>query len=92
MKYTPLNYKGFKKYLVVEEELFDGLHYLFMFDNGYYVSVIKHMGSYGHDKDLFELMINTPDDRDLEPNGWLTNEDVLEKLKEVKMMKNKYVQ
>lgn len=67
----------------------------FRFENNYGASVIKHFGSYGYEDDLFELAVlffdkddnwnltyNTPITSDV--LGWLTNEEVLEELEEIK--------
>jgi hypothetical protein len=55
-KYTKLKYDGFRSYLKIEKRLFDGWHWLFEFENGWVVSVIKHRYSYGGKDDLFESM------------------------------------
>ena len=54
---TDLNYKGYEKYLVDKYYPFDGVKYIFSFENGYGASVIKHAYSYGHEKDLWELAV-----------------------------------
>ena len=36
---------------------FDGIKYVFIFDNGYGASVIKYSNSYGGLKDLWELAV-----------------------------------
>lgn len=56
INYTKLKYDGFKSYLKIEERLFDGFHWMFEFENGWAVSVIKHRYSYGDKDDLFESM------------------------------------
>lgn len=69
--------------------------YRFKFENGYGASVIKHFGSYGFEKDLFELAVlyfdedgnshlsyNTPITDDV--IGWLNNDEVLELLDKIK--------
>ena len=91
MEYTALNYKGFEKYLVSENDgFFGGLAYEFKFDNNYGASIIKHGGSYGNKDDLFELAVlydgyitySTEITGDV--LGWLTNDDVLFYLSEIK--------
>lgn len=86
-KYTLLDYREFEEYLEIEEPFFDGYHYMFVFDNEYQASIIKHCASYGHQMDLFEIMIITPEGHFKDPVGHLTNDEVLEKLREVKMIK-----
>lgn len=34
-----------------------GIQYLYKFDNGYGASVVKRIGSYGHEEDLWELAV-----------------------------------
>lgn len=93
MKYTKLNYEGYEKYLVSGgENFFGGLAYEFKFDNNYGASVIKHNFSYGHEDDLFELAIlydskityRTEITGDV--LGWLTNDDVMYYLSEIKSL------
>lgn len=38
-------------------DIYDGVQYVFKFDNGYGASVIKFKGSYGHLDDLWELAV-----------------------------------
>ena len=40
-----------------ERELNGGVQRLYRFDNGYGASVIRHSGSYGNDKGLWELAV-----------------------------------
>ena len=40
-----------------EKELNGGVQRLYRFDNGYGASVIRHSGSYGYDKGLWELAV-----------------------------------
>ena len=54
--YTKLKYDGFESHLKIEERLFDGWRWMFEFENGWVVSVIKHRHSYGSKDDLFESM------------------------------------
>ena len=93
-----LNHEGFESYLVSRRDLYEGVGYLFKFENHYGASVVKHNGSYGHAGDLWELAVikfddksgrwdlnyDTPITADVE--GWLTDEDVrklLERIKEL---------
>ena len=93
-KGTPLNYKKYKDFY------FDSGNpgqWCFRFPNNYGASVIKHPGSYGYDKDLFELAVilfiddewhltyETPITDDVIGN--LTNEEVLNYLKQIKDLK-----
>ena len=92
MEYTKLNYEGYEEYLVGEGEIliFGGLAYEFKFENNYGASVIKHFGSYGNQEDLFELAVlyngeitySTEVTGDV--LGWLTNDDVMFYLSEIK--------
>lgn len=92
MEYTKLNYEGYEEYLVGEGEIliFGGLAYEFKFDNNYGASVIKHSGSYGNQKDLFELAvlydgyITYTSGITEDVLGWLNNDDVLFFLEEIK--------
>lgn len=54
-----LNYEGFEENLFkrYNDSYFEGIHYIFKFDNGYGASVIKHSGSYGREEDLWELAV-----------------------------------
>ena len=94
-KGTPLEYKKYEKYYIGGNA--PG-QWVFKFKNDYGASVIKHFGSYGYEKDLFELAViffvddnkwelsyNTPITNDV--IGWLTNEEVLKKLGEIKKLK-----
>lgn len=40
-----------------KDELDDGVQYVFKFKNNYGASVVKRPGSYGFDKDLWELAV-----------------------------------
>ena len=66
MKDLNLNYEGFEEYLVEREdkptmncnfEEAPGVRYVFRFENNYGASVVKHLGSYGYDEDLWELAV-----------------------------------
>lgn len=83
-----LNHEGFESYLVKRDRLFEGVQYVFRFENDYGASVIKHFGSYGHRLDLWELAVikfddesgdwdltyTTPITNDVE--GYLTDDEV----------------
>lgn len=43
--------------LVCEKELYGGTQKLYRFNNGYGASVIRHSGSYGFTKNLWELAV-----------------------------------
>lgn len=87
-KYTKLKYDGFEKYLKLEQRLYDGWHWIFRFDNGYSVSVIKNGFSYGGRMDLFEaIQHNTYCFKEGKTFGSLSNDDVLELLKTTKELK-----
>ena len=91
-----LNYEGFEDYLLSKKPKFDGIHYLFRFENHYGASIIKHRGSYGYNKDLWELaviyFVRDSDDFMLDYDteitddvvGHLTDERVRELLKRIK--------
>jgi hypothetical protein len=86
--YTKLKYDSYKKYLKLERRLYDGWHWIFRFDNGYSVSVIKHGFSYGGRMDLFEaIQYNTYRFEEGKVFGSLSNDDVLELLKTTKELK-----
>lgn len=65
MKNLILNYEGFEEYLVEREDSptriglrkLPGVRYVFRFENNYGASVVKHLGSYGYDEDLWELAV-----------------------------------
>ena len=91
MKYAKLNYEGYEEYLVSEGgNFFGGYAYEFKFENNYGASIIKHCFSYGNEDDLFELAVlydskitySTEITGDV--LGYLTNEDVLFYLSEIK--------
>lgn len=54
-----LNYEGFEKFLISDKpmDILGGAHYVFKFDNGYGASIIKHIGSFGYQDDLWELAV-----------------------------------
>lgn len=104
---TDLIYDEFKKYEATDVdyngfEMFgDSFNHRFYFENGYGASVIKHYGSYGYEKDLFELAVIIFDDETEEWHlcfdtpitddviGYLTNEEVLDLLRKIKNLKEK---
>lgn len=66
--------------------------WLFKFDNGLGASVVKHYSSYGYKDDLFEVMTIWWFDEgwlqyDSYVKGWLSNEDVMNLLNEIKNIK-----
>lgn len=52
-----LDYEGFEEDLVVGGNAFDGIQYIFRFDNNYGASVVKFSGTYGYRSDLWELSV-----------------------------------
>ena len=45
------------EFLIETNKHLDGIQKLYQFPNGYGASVIKHKGSYGYDKGLWELAV-----------------------------------
>lgn len=45
------------EYLIETNKHIDGIQKVYQFPNGYGASVIKHKGSYGYDKGLWELAV-----------------------------------
>jgi len=45
------------EFLIETNRHMDGIQKLYQFNNGYGASVIKHKGSYGYDKGLWELAV-----------------------------------
>ena len=102
---TPLIFEEFEDYLIIEEHNDrswgneDNHRYVFRFENNYGASVIKHWGSYGYEEDLFELAVlnfegdtwNITYDTDITDDvlGYLTNEEVLTYLKDIKELDRK---
>ncbi len=93
MKYTKLNYEGFENYLVFfGNDLFGGIRYEFKFENRYGASVIKRIGSYGSQYDLFEVAVLKDGhlcyDTEITDDviGYLSNERVLELLQRIKTL------
>lgn len=96
-----LNYKGFEQNLLFRRDdlciPFDRVQYIFRFGNNYGASVVKGHGTYGYERDLWELGViyfyrpdknnyhltyDTPITDDVE--GYLTDEKVRELLKRIK--------
>ena len=97
---TDLIYDEFKEY-EFESKVTDGIRHAFMFPNGYGASVVKHKFSYGYEDDLFELaVIKNYDDGDYhlcyetpitdDVLGYLTNDDVLKTLKQIKELRGEF--
>ena len=86
--YTKLKYDGFESHLKIEERFFDGWHWMFEFENGWVVSVIKHRHSYGGKNDLFEVMrFYRRAGKDSDVFGDLTNRQVLKALRITKALR-----
>ncbi len=92
-RYTELKFDGFERNLQFKRRHFDGFQWRFKFENGYGASVVKFGGSYGYCKDLFELTVfkgdkicyDTPITSDV--LGYLTNDEVLKILGQIKDLK-----
>ena len=92
-----LNLGEFEDNLIKKKSVFDGVQYLFRFPNDYGASVVKHWGSYGHDRDLWELAVLVFDgdmweltyDTEItgDVEGCLTDQDVLELLEKIRDLK-----
>lgn len=92
-----LNLGEFEDNLIKKKSVFDGVQYLFRFPNDYGASVVKHWGSYGHDRDLWELAVLVFDgdmweltyDTEItdDVEGYLTDQDVLELLRRIQALK-----
>jgi hypothetical protein len=80
----------------VHEPLFNGERFEIHFGNGYGASVIRHRTSYGGTDGLWELMVLSDHDGSWQADydtritddvlGWLTEEDVINTLKEIAKM------
>ena len=65
MKNFNLNYESFEEYLVERIDSSTrvcfrkqpGVQYIFRFENNYGASVVKRLGSYGYDQDLWDLAV-----------------------------------
>lgn len=94
-KGTPLKYDDFKEFEV--KSAYDKGQWCFKFPNGYGASIIKRFGSYGYEKDLFELAVVSYDGENYTEShlcystvitddvvGFLNNDEVLDYLKRIK--------
>lgn len=43
--------------LFLQRPLLDGVQYIYRFNNGYGASVVRHIGSYGSERGLWELAV-----------------------------------
>lgn len=92
-----LNMGEFKDNVFKAKFLFDGAQYIFKFSNEFGASVVKHSGSYGSSQDLWELAVlrfdgdswNIVYDTEITGDvlGYLSNEEVLETLREIRDLK-----
>lgn len=77
---TPLKYKGFEKYVILDESIKDvGYHYLFNISHNRALSVVKQDKTCGYLADEFEVAIIGTNGNYIKPTmvGLLTNKDVL---------------
>ena len=77
---TPLKYKGFEKYLLLDESIKNvGYHYLFNIGYNRALSVVKQDKTCGYLADEFEIAIIGTNGNYIKPImvGLLTNKDVL---------------
>lgn len=96
--YTPLEDKYVEQLKTIAEtfeqrSLFGGFQYTAYFKNGYGIDIVKHNGSYGREKDMWEIAVM----KDGECNydtlitddviGWLTSEEVMHYAMRIKMLK-----
>lgn len=90
-----LNFEGFEADFVNFKPALGGVQYLFKFENNYGASVVKHYGSYGFAKDLWELAVIKFDkeykwdlcyDTEItcDVEGYLTDDDVRNLLGQIK--------
>lgn len=101
MKYTDLVFdeatKDLEDAIIERRTHFDGLARVFRFDNGYGASCVKHIGSYGGKKDLWEIAVIKFDDNDKwdlcydtditnDVIGWLDNDEVMSTLRQIKAL------
>jgi len=82
---------GQSRYLVENNDVYGGTQRIYKFPNGYGASVIRHKGSYGFAKGLWELAVldssgalcySTSISNDV--IGYLSDEEVTIKLNEIK--------
>ena len=52
------------------EQFCNGVQAQAAFDNGYEISLVKHSGSYGSEKGLYELGVFGSDGQMCDPLGW----------------------
>lgn len=87
-RYTKLKYDGFEKNLTLKQRLYDGWHWQFEFENGWVVSVIKHMFSYGGKHNLFEAMqYKKQEVCEADIFGDMSNDEVLKLLRLTKSLR-----
>ena len=81
--------KGYKK----KVKIHDGHGYIYEFNNGFGASVVKHSGSYGNDRGLYEIAVldsdgdlcySTPITDDV--IGYANEEKVLDTLHRIKSL------
>ena len=75
------------------EKVYDGVQAQTAFANGFEISLVKHSGSYGSDKGLYELGVFGSDGQMCDPlgwgddvKGWLTLEDAEKELQLIKAL------
>jgi hypothetical protein len=86
--------KTFKDLEFTRDPFLDGVVAEMSFPNGFGVSVVCHKGSYGGKAELYELAVlkgltlcyDTPVTGDVE--GWLTNDEVTELMRQVQELPN----
>ena len=95
---TTLKHDGFGHYLMAKTTHTSRQHvqYIFRFENDYGASVVKGMGTYGHELDLWELGVITFDGCDWHLTydtpitedviGYLTDEQVMDILKQIQAL------
>lgn len=106
MKEVNLNLKcgQYRPYLRKRAEVneLNGIQYIFRFDNNYGASVVKHLASYGYERNLWELaVLYFPGDiNDMESHisrdtpitddvvGYLTDKQVRELLYKIKFLRS----
>ena len=78
---------------LVFEKRFNGVQALVSFRNGFEVSVVKHGGSYGNEKGLYEIGVFNAAGSMCDPlgwgddvKGWLTPQDVEQELVSIKAL------
>lgn len=89
--------EDFEPNLIKRHGIYEGVQYIFRFDNDYGASVVKHGGSYGYHVDMWELAVirfknSSNDSWDLTYDtpitddviGFLNDEEVRDLLKKIK--------